>query len=384
MRAAHEREASGTYMKRVCLLIKTLARGGAEQLLASSAKYFDRSRFEYEVAYLLTSSNALASELRAHGIRVTALDGDRGLGWVWRLRALVRDRPIDLLHVHSPYPAVLARIALPREVPIVYTEHNVWSSYHPLTRWGNALTYPRNSYVMTVSEEVRASAREPRLFARLRPLRRAVPPIETVYQGLDFEGPWLEVTGDGVRAELGIAEDAPLLGMVANFKAQKDHASLLAAMTKVRRSVPDVRLVLVGHGALEDEVRTAVARRGLDDVVVFAGYRDDVPRLVSAFDVFVLSSAFEGLPIALIEAMALGRASVVTAVGGVPEVVLDGREALLVPARDPDALADALVTVLRDEGLRRRLGRAARERARAFDIRSAVRRTEEIYEQVAP
>ena len=363
-------------MTRVCVVIKTLARGGAEQLLASSARYFDRERFDYEVAYLVTSANALASDLMASGIRVTPLDGERGIGWVTRLRRLVIDRRVDVVHVHSPYPAVMTRIALPRKVPIVYTEHNVWASYHAMTRIGNALTFHRNAYVTTVSDEVLASIRVPWIsWGR--------PPIETVRQGLDFEGPLLAPQPDGLRAELGVPEDARLIGMVANFKAQKDHRSLLAAMPEVLDAIPSSRLVLVGHGPLEAEIREEISRRRLDGSVVIAGYRADIPRLLAALDVFVLSSSFEGLPIALLEAMALGTPSVVTGVGGVPEVVRDGREAVVVPPRDPRALASGIVAVLQDDDLRRRLGVAARERARVFDIRSAVRRTEEIYAEVS-
>jgi glycosyltransferase involved in cell wall biosynthesis len=110
-----------------------------------------------------------------------------------------------------------------------------------------------------------------------------------------------------------------------------------------------------------------------------AGYREDAARLASAFDVFVLSSDHEGLPVALLEAMAAGRAVVATRVGGVPEVVRHRSEGILVPPRDPAALADAMVTVLDDVDLRDRLGAAARRRVARFDIRHTVRRHEEVY-----
>ena len=113
-------------MKRILLLIKGLGRGGAEQLLVSAAPYRDADRFEYEVAYLLPEKDALVADLEGLGIPVHCLGG-RGVGWVGRLRTLVRDRDIDLVHAHLAYTAIGARLGLRRRrLPLVYTEHIVW------------------------------------------------------------------------------------------------------------------------------------------------------------------------------------------------------------------------------------------------------------------
>ena len=170
-----------------------------------------------------------------------------------------------------------------------------------------------------------------------------------------------------------------MIGSIANFKAAKDHATLLRAAVRVRQAVPGVRLLLVGQGPLEARTRRLAAELGLADTVVFAGFRDDARRLAAAFDVFTLSSTYEGLPIALVEAMALGRPAVVTDVGGTSEVVTDGDDGLLVPPRDPVALADGLVRLLHNPDLRARIGAAARARASDFDIRTAVARMEQVY-----
>jgi glycosyltransferase involved in cell wall biosynthesis len=361
-------------MRGVLILIKGLGRGGAEQLLASGAPYLDTERFRYRFAYLLPWKDSLVAELEAGGLAVDCLDGAKGLGWVGRLRGLVRREGIDLVHAHSPVAAAAARAALGRRPRIVYTEHNVWSRYHPATYAANLATFPRNDHVFAVSDEVRASVRYP------GPLRSLpMPPVETLHHGLDqaavagWGGP------DGVRAELGIPEDAPVVGNVANFKAAKDHPTLLAAAARVRERVPEVRFVLIGQGPLEPETRRLAAELGLEGTVVFTGFRTDAHRLLAALDVFTLSSTYEGLPIALIEAMALGRPAVVTRVGGVPEVLGDGAQGLLVPPRDPAALADGLLRLLGDPGLRDRMGAAARARAADFDIRKAVRRMEQVY-----
>jgi glycosyltransferase involved in cell wall biosynthesis len=181
------------------------------------------------------------------------------------------------------------------------------------------------------------------------------------------------------RACLGLAGDGPVVGTVGNFTAKKDHATLIRALT---RMAGDVRLVLVGLGPAEADLRALVAREGLGERVTFAGSRDDVAALLPAFDVFALSSRYEGLPIALLEAMAAGRACVATNVGGVPEVITDGEDGVLVAPGDPDALARALTTVLDDPARRADLGRRAAARAGDFRLDAAVARIEAVYDRV--
>jgi glycosyltransferase involved in cell wall biosynthesis len=364
---------------RVLVLIKGLGRGGAEQLLVNALPYLDRRRFEYLVAYLLPHKDAFVPAFRAAGVDVRCLDGRRGPGWIRRFDRLAKERRIDLVHAHSPYAAIGARLALAREQgpSLVYTEHNVWERYHRATYWGNLLTFPRNDHVFAVSEQVRRSIRYPGGLQW-----RRLPPVETLHHGPDQEAVAGWGSSNGVRRELGIPEDAPVVGTVAHMKVHKGHGTLLRAATAVRREVPGVRFVLVGMGPLEQDVRRQTRELGLDGSVLFAGFREDAPRVAGAFDVFVLPSDHEGLPIALVEAMALGRPPVVTAVGGSPEVVEDGRSGLVVPPRDPEALADRIVTLLRDPALRRRLGDAARLRASRFDIRHAVARMEAVYQDL--
>ena len=367
-------------MKRILLLIKGLGRGGAEQLLASSAPYWDRGRYEYEIAFLLRWKDAFVPHFEQLSIPAHCLDGGRGFGWARRLRLLVRRGGFDIIHIHSPYPAVIGRTILDphRGKPrIVYTEHNLWERYHRATYWGNALTFPKNDHVFAVSDHVRESIRYP------APLgRRRVPPIETLYHGIDLSTMDSWGTADGVREELGIAEDAPVVGSISNLKKGKGHEYLLRSALLIRERVPDVRIVLVGTGPLERDIRSMASTMGLDGTVIFTGFRDDATRLAKAFDVFALPSTHEGLSIALIEAMATGRACVTTDVGGIPEVVQDGKHAVLVPARDPARMADAIVATLNDTALRERLSAAAIERAADFGIERAVRRQEELYAEL--
>jgi glycosyltransferase involved in cell wall biosynthesis len=364
---------------RVLWLTKGLGPGGAERLLLSFAANADQDRFDLRAAYLLPWKDHLVTELAQLGVPASCLDGGRpgDPRWASRLRALVRDAGIQVVHVHSPLVAALARPTL-RSLPgrrrpaLVGTEHNLWSSHHPVTRWANRLTLPLEDVTLAVSEEVRASM-HPRLAGR----------TEVVVQGVDVEGiAARRGERDSARAELGIGPDEVLVATVANLRGNKDYPTMLAAARRLADTGIPIRFVSVGQGPLAQELETTREQLGLGDRFRFLGYRDDPVRVLVAADVFCLSSRFEGLPIALLEAMAAGLPVVATTVGGIPTVVTDGQEGRLVPPGDPGALANA-VAELADRESRSRLAKAATARVRSFGIDRAVQRQQELYEQLA-
>lgn len=363
---------------RVLLLIKGLGRGGAEQLLVNAVGCGDRSRFDYHVAYLLPWKDAFVPELRELGVSVDCLDGARGVAWIGRLKRLVRERRIEVIHVHSPYVAAMVRGALGRPRPLlVTTEHNEWDRYHRATYWANAITFPRNDFVFAVSQEVEASVRYPK---PLRFLRR--PRIETLHHGIDADRIAAAPAASGVREELGIPPDALVVGTVANFKPHKGYEHLLPVVARVARERTDVRFVLVGGGPLLEQIRRRATEMGIDGSIVFTGFRADALRIMKTFDLYVMASVHEGLPLALLEAMALGCPVVATRVGGVAAVVVEGQNGFIVEPRDPDAQAARLLKLMRESSLRERFAAASRERASAFDVRNAVRRIEQIYTEL--
>jgi glycosyltransferase involved in cell wall biosynthesis len=362
---------------RVLWLTKGLGRGGAESLLVSCARALDTSRFDVEAAYLLPWKDALVGTLAEAGVPAYCLGSGRPLdaSWIWRLRRLVRRQRYDVVHTHMPIPAVAARLGLGPHAPrLVHTEHGTWHHYRRPTYVANMATYALNDHVIAVSRAV-AESIQPGRVPHLRPM----PPIEVLVHGIELTTPPDSDAGVTARNLLRLPADVPVLGTVGNLTRLKDQTTMLRAFRLLTETHPGIRLVIVGTGPMRDALHLEAGSLGIADRVVFTGMRDDVADLLPAFDVFALSSRFEGLPIALVEALAAGRPSVVTAVGGVPEVVTDGKEGLLVPPGSPQGLADAVARLLADDELRARMSRAALERSRSFDIRRAVRRIEEIY-----
>jgi glycosyltransferase involved in cell wall biosynthesis len=190
------------------------------------------------------------------------------------------------------------------------------------------------------------------------------------------------------KQSLGIEPDAPVVGIVANFRKMKGHITIIDALTRVQKHFPHIRCIFVGEAFVKEplygaELRQYVGQRGLDHMVIFTGARRDIPEILSLFDVFLLPSLWEGLPTSVLEAMCMKIPVVASAVGGTSEIVEDGRTGLLIPPQNPIALADAILSLLNDPTRAKEMGQAGYERVcQAFSLSSVVARTEDVYEQV--
>lgn len=360
---------------RVLWLAKGLGPGGMERLLTTHAELGDRVRYDYSAAYLVERPHSVVPALERLGVPCRKLGDGRGADprWAGRLRRIVRDERIDVVHAHSPLMAALARPALRtlRERPaLVYTEHNSWDCYGTATRLANALTYPLDDAQLAVSAEAAASPPAP--------LGRRV---EVLTHGIDVEAVAARATAnrDATRAALGMDGDVVVVLTVAHLRHEKGYDVLLDAAARAVAADDRLRFLCVGHGPLADDLERRRDALGLGDRVRFLGFRDDVADLLGAADVVCFASRNEGLPVALMEACAAGRPVVGTRVGGIPDVVRDGHSGLLLDPEDPAALAGALVTLAADPARRADMGRAAAEVAPRFDAAAAVRRIEAVY-----
>lgn len=286
---------------------------------------------------------------------------------------------IRVVHAHNLAPLVLgglaARLVFPRP-KVVYSEHNqIYSA-------SDAHVSRFRHYVKLADRVIAVSYDLERTLARRIGLRDGVSVIHNGIDGKRFTRNPSAIAK--IRAELGVAEDEFLVGTAVVISKQKGLVHLLGAAERVVRADPKVRFVIAGDGPLRAELEEKARVSGLGDKVRFLGYRSDIPDLVSALDTYVLPSLWEGLPLALLEGLAIGVPLVATTVGGNPEVIVPGENGYLVPPKDEGALADA---ILRVKAGGPAFAREVRERGRsrferAFSEEAMTRAHESLYDAV--
>lgn len=364
-------------LRRVGHLIKGLGRGGAELLLPQLIRV---SRFrEPRVAYFLPWKNALVDDLTEAGASVRCLSARSALGMALRIPSTalwIRREKLALVHAHLPLAGVVARIAgRLAGVPVVYSEHNLQERYHAATRWANRATWRWQTRVVAVSAEVAGSIGE-RIGGQV--------PVRVVRNGIDVDAKTPGET-DRVRCRslLGIPDEVPVVGAVGVFRVQKRFDRWIEVAVAVRKRNPLVRFVLVGDGPLREELERQACESGLGDALIFPGLQEDVTPYLAAMDLFLITSRHEGLPLALLEAMAAGVPVVSTAVGGIPEVVRDGVNGRLVPSGSVETLTSTLCDLLDSPSSRRELACMATETVkREFSIERMAAELDAVYDEV--
>jgi glycosyltransferase involved in cell wall biosynthesis len=359
--------------------------GGAERLAREIVLRLDPERFERtfcvsrwsaEREQEATEAGALAG-LEGAGVRFLGLG--RSGTWdlaSWRpLVSLLRDGT-DVLHAHKIGSNVWASVlgTLARTPTIVAHEHTWSFQGQPLRKFlDRHLIAARADAFLAVSELDRR---------RMIEIER-IDPAKVIFVPNGIPAPTPTASID-IRRELGIDSAAPIVGTVCALRPQKALDVLIDAAAVLADAVAGVRVLIVGEGSERPTLERRIAERGLAGTVVMLGHRDDVSDLIASFDVAVCSSDFEGTPLSVLEYMQAGLAIVATDVGGIPDLIADGEQGLLVQPRDPEALADAVVRVLGDPGLAAKMGSGARKRQVAeFDIGVTVRAVERIYEGLA-
>jgi len=353
--------------------------GGAERHLLEMWSRIDRSRFEVRIA-CLKREGAFTERVERLGLPVTDLAVGRriydptGVRGLLRLVSLIRESRPDIVHGYLFGPNLLAALAgRACGVPVVcVAKRNVDAFETPRQIAMQRLAHRLATHVTAVSEEVAWTS------VALGVPRDRVTVIENGVDVTRFDGQTRELPGLGLPPRVA---GERLLGAVGCLAPRKDFATLLAAMALLRDSGVRAQLVVAGDGPERAALEAQRAQLGLESHVHLLGERSDVDQLLPAFDVFTLSSREEGIPNALLEAMAAARPCVVTRVGGNAEVLADGRTGWLVPPQDPGALADALQVALTDHAEAERRGAAARAAMIADrSIDAMVRRHEAFYQ----
>jgi len=329
---------------RVAWVVKAWATGGAERMLLDLLPFFSG---EVEVVALaaLAKPDDLVPVLTAAGVEPRGLGS---LAWPLQLRRIVQRERIDVVHFHGPYVGAFGRPALYCvPVGVVHTEHSVWSSHRRPTRLVNALSFGRNDAVVAVSGAVAGEIAGSRARGRSR--------VRVIRNGIDVD----VVRADADRPLTAPIHDALRYVCVGHLRHRKGVDVLLDASVLLAREFPEANGVVVGEGEDAVQLREHRDRVGATHVEL-VGNRPDARAITGAADVFVIPSRTEGTPLALLDAMALERPIVATAVGGLPELLRHEENALLVAPDDPSALAGAIARLLRDRPLAGRLGAAAR------------------------
>ncbi|MFZ5830720.1 MAG: glycosyltransferase [Planctomycetota bacterium] len=344
----------------ICQLLHSLNVGGAEVLAARLAREL-RSRFRFTFA-CLDELGPMGRELRDEGFTVEVLERRPGIDFdcMRRLMKWWQREGVELVHAHQYTPFFYAAAArrFRSGPPILFTEHGRWFPDLPNRKRMifNRLMLRRSDRVVGVGESVRrALVRNEGL-----PSRR----VGVIYNGVDAAA----FARNGhpaalVRAECGVAPDDFVVIQVARLDHLKDHVTAIRTIERLSKRCPQARLILVGDGPEQARIEAEIAERRVSANVRLMGLRSDVARLLHAADAFLLTSISEGIPVTVIEAMAAGLPVVSTNVGGVGEIVVDGRTGFLAPSGGDAALATALERLAADGALRRELGASGRQRA---------------------
>lgn len=359
-----------------------VVRGGAEEHILTLLRGLDRKYFRLH----LVCTPAVAESLRSDvppDVEVAPLCLRKPHQWVaaLRLARLLRARKIAILHSHLFYGSLFASpIGWLCGVPVIVETPHVREQWRrgPLkSRYTVDRLIGRfvDRYIAVSEANARYLSGEKGL-----PVRKVV----VIRNGCDLTRFHPDHRPPpGLKSGLGFADHDQALVVVGRLEPQKGHRVLLDALPAVRAEFPRTRLVCVGDGPLKTELKQQACALGLAEAVRFVGYKSKVPDWLALADIAVLPSFYEGLPLAALEALAAGKPMVATAVDGTPEIVLDGKTGLTVPPGDPVSLAGAIRRLLRDAGLRARLGRAGREWVlERFSQERQVRQTEELYLRV--
>ena len=299
------------------------------------------------------------------------------LASVFKIVSYIKRNNIQLIHAHLPWSGVLARIAgRISGVPVIYTEHNKQERYHPITRFLNTSTLSLNKRTIAVSLDVANSI--------ANHVSQAASTTVAISNGVNADHFTRdELSGLRVRDELGIPRTAIVIGTVAVFREQKRLDLWVEIAHEIRKRFGNVHLVIVGDGPLRNLVHDKVRDLEMEDYVHFTGLKEEVRPFYSAMDIFMMTSIFEGLPIALLEAMSMECAVLSTNAGGVGQVIRNEVDGLVAPVAEAQMLVKLGSQLIEDKSLRQRLASSARLRVKtSFSIAAMVRATECLYQDV--
>lgn len=355
-------------MNRVRVLSVTKSTGGLAQYNLRLCTHLDPARFEVSTVCLSEGNAAYAEQLRAQGITAVTMDMERysisvasDVRLAGQLYRYLRHNRVDVVIGHGTKAGFLVRlVGRLAGVPAVYRLASM--AFVPRIQGRSAYLYREferlaaawHGHIVTVAEATRDE------LIRQRIARAEA--VTVIHTGIDLKRFSRTRSREDACRALGLDPARPVVGWAGRLVAQKAPQDFLRAAQRIAAAVPDVQIYMAGDGPLADEVQRMIVDLSLEKTITRAPWQTDVPAMLAAFDVYALSSLWEGLPQSLLEAMALECASVATAVDGSAEVIREGVDGFLVPAGDDAQMAERVIRLLQDPALRERIRRAARQR----------------------
>ncbi len=346
-------------------------------LLPETLKLHDKTKFEFHYIYFLPWKDQMVDSLLANGGRVTCLKANNNIQLIMKVGALisyVRKYNIQVIHAHLPWAGIVARIAgRIIGIRVIYTEHNKQERYHSATRYMNLATMNWLFRIIAVSDDVAQSLQKHKPNLKV--------PLEIILNGVNLINFAPGVfDGKKIRRSLGIPENVPVIGTIAVFRFQKRLDLWLEIAHKIIQKIPEIHFIVVGDGPLKQQLLEKSTRLNLDHKVHFVGLQTEVRPYLAAFDVYMMSSVFEGLPVALLEAMASGCPVISTDAGGIKEVIRHKKDGYLCHIDESDKLVQFAIDLFADEAKRKSVAIEGRSRIEeAFSMDKMVRELEKVY-----
>lgn len=364
---------------KVIHILSCLDVGGAEVLVLNLLKKLDRTRYS-PVVCSLEIGGKLEKEFKDAGIPVYAANKREGIDFSlpMKLAKIIIGSKADIVHTHNMAPWLYGGVAskiLSSKI-LIHTEHaNLYNHQRRLIL--------AEYWLAKITDKIIADAKKVADFLSDKEnINRNK--IQIVFNGVDIDKYDCRYSNAvSKRHELSIADDEVIIGIVARLSMVKDHKNLLDAFSIILNAISNAKLLVIGDGELREDLVAYTRMKGIQERVLFLGNRRDIPELLRLMNVFVLCSISEGLPITLLEAMAAGLPVVATDVGGNREVVIDRKSGFLVPPKDPQRLAEAIATILKDKKMARRFGENGIIRCKElFSLDGMVKKYSELYESV--
>lgn len=349
--------------------------GGAERVISNLSASLDPAR--YRAILCLFRPGWIQEHTENRGVRTYVIPTQGMFDWRWvlRVKRLLKDEHVDLIHAHEFDANVQGTfVAALSGVPLVATVHGKNYFWEKLRRRLAYQWVSRNATMVAVSENLKQFIVE----------KVGVDSghVKVVYNGVDLLPHCGPADIDQCRKELDLPTGDQIVGVVGNLYPVKGHQYLIAAIPAVLAKCPNTTFIFAGRGQLEGELKEQVHQLGVAPKVRFLGLRQDIPRILAVLHAFVLPSLSEGLSMAILEAMVAGKPVIATDVGGNPELVEDSETGYLVPSQNSQALADRLISLLMNRDRALQFGKVGQLRAQGqFSLRTMVREYQGIYDQ---